>query len=160
MDSRNKTNVMRIAEAQGVPYRSMSYDVEDGNFDGNLTAQKLHLDPNSVFKTLVCVDDKGGHIVCCIPVSRELDLKKAARASGHKRVEMLPLKELLPLTGYLRGGCSPVGMKKLFPTYIDETAQLFDAISVSAGKRGEQIILASDDLCRMVGAVYADLTTE
>ena len=88
MDSRNKTNVMRIAEAQGVPYRSMSYDVEDGNFDGNLTAQKLHLDPDSVFKTLVCVDDKGGHIVCCIPVSRELDLKKAARASGSPSIAL------------------------------------------------------------------------
>ena len=160
MDNRNKTNVMRIAEAQGVSYRSMSYEVEEGQYDGNLVARKLHLDPDSVFKTLVCVDDKGGHIVCCIPVSQELDLKKAARASKRKRVEMLPLKELLPLTGYVRGGCSPIGMKKPFPTFIDETAQLFEAISVSAGKRGEQIILSSDDLCRMTGAEYADLTVE
>lgn len=160
VDNRNKTNVMRIAEAQGVSYRSMSYEVEEGQYDGNLVARKLHLDPDSVFKTLVCVDDKGGHIVCCIPVSQELDLKKAARASKRKRVEMLPLKELLPLTGYVRGGCSPIGMKKPFPTFIDETAQLFEAISVSAGKRGEQIILSSDDLCRMTGAEYADLTVE
>lgn len=151
---------MRIAEAQGVSYRSMSYEVEDGQYDGNLVAQKLQLDPDSVFKTLVCETDKGGHIVCCIPVNQELDLKKAARASGHKRVEMLPLKELLPLTGYVRGGCSPVGMKKPFPTYIDETAQLFDAISVSAGKRGEQIILSADDLCSLTGAVYSDLVAE
>ena len=160
MDNRNKTNVMRIAEAQGVSYRAMSYEVDDGNYDGNLIAQKLHLDPDSVFKTLVCMDDKGGHIVCCIPVNQELDLKKAARASSRKRIEMLPLKELLPLTGYVRGGCSPIGMKKLFPTYIDETAQLFDEISVSAGKRGEQIILNADDLCRMIDARYADLVAE
>ena len=160
MDNRSKTNVMRIVEAQGVSYRSMSYEVEEGQYDGNLVAQKLHLDPDSVFKTLVCVDDKGGHIVCCIPVNQELDLKKAARASERKRVEMLPLKELLPLTGYVRGGCSPIGMKKPFPTYIDETAQLFDAISVSAGKRSEQIILNADDLCRLTDAVYADLVAE
>ena len=156
----NKTNVMRIIEAQGINYRSMSYEVEEGQYDGNLVAQKLHLDPDSVFKTLVCADDKGGYIVCCIPVNHELDLKKAARASERKRVEMLPLKDLLPLTGYVRGGCSPVGMKKPFPTYIDETAQLFEAISVSAGRRGEQVILSSDDLCRLANAVYADLTVE
>ena len=151
---------MRIAEGRGIRFRSMSYEVEEGQYDGNLVAQKLHLDPDNVFKTLVCLDDKGGHIVCCIPVNQELDLKKAARASRRKRVEMLPLKELLPLTGYVRGGCSPIGMKKPFPTYIDETAQLFDAISVSAGKRGEQIILNADDLCRLTDAVYADLVAE
>ena len=87
-------------------------------------------------------------------------MKKAARAARHKRVEMLPLKELLPLTGYVRGGCSPIGMKKPFPTYIDETAQLFDEIAVSAGRRGEQIILAADSLCTLIGANYADLTVE
>ncbi len=160
MENRTKTNVMRIIEARGVNYRSMTYEVEEGQFDGNLVARKIGMDPDSVFKTLVCVDDKGGHIVCCIPVSQELDLKKAARASGHKRIEMLPLKELLPLTGYVRGGCSPIGMKKPFPTYIDETAQLFDEIAVSAGKRGEQIILASDDLCGLSDAKYADLIVE
>ncbi len=158
LEAHNKTNVIRVVEARGISFRSMSYEVEEGQYDGNLVAQKLNLDPDSVFKTLVCVDDKGGHIVCCIPVSQELDLKKAARAAGKKRVEMLPLKELLPLTGYVRGGCSPIGMKKLFPTYIDETAQLFEAISVSAGKRGEQIILSSDDLCSLVNAEYAELT--
>ena len=160
MESHTKTNVMRVLEAQGIAFRAMSYEVEEGQYDGNSVAHKLGLDPDSVFKTLVCVDDKGGHVVCCIPVTRELDLKKAARASGRKRVEMLPLKELLPLTGYVRGGCSPIGMKKLFPTYIDETAQLFEAISVSAGKRGEQVILSSDDLCALIGAQYADLTVE
>ena len=119
MENRTKTNVMRIVETRGVNYRSMTYVVEEGQFDGNLVAHKIGMDPDSVFKTLVCVDDKGGHIVCCIPVSQELDLKKAARASGHKRIEMLPLKELLPLTGYVRGGCSPIGMKKPFPTYVE-----------------------------------------
>ena len=160
MEAHNKTNVMRVLESQDIPFRAMSYEVEEGQYDGNLVARKLGLDPDSVFKTLVCVDDKGGHIVCCIPVTQELDLKKAARASGRKRVEMLPLKELLPLTGYVRGGCSPIGMKKPFPTYIDETAQLFDAISVSAGKRGEQVILSSDALRALIGAEYADLTVE
>ena len=160
MENRTKTNVMRIVETRGVNYRSMTYEVEEGQFDGNLVARKIGMDPDSVFKTLVCVDDKGGHIVCCIPVSQELDLKKAARASGHKRIEMLPLRELLPLTGYVRGGCSPIGMKKPFPTYIDETAQLFDEIAVSAGKRGEQIILAADDLCGLADAKYADLIVE
>ena len=160
MENRTKTNVMRIVETRGVNYRSMTYEVEEGQFDGNLVARKIGMDPDSVFKTLVCVDDKGGHIVCCIPVSQELDLKKAARASGYKRIEMLPLKELLPLTGYVRGGCSPIGMKKPFPTYIDETAQLFDEIAVSAGKRGEQVILAADDLCGLSDAKYADLIVE
>ncbi len=159
MDS-HKTNVMRILESEGIPFRTMSYEVDEGNFDGNLVARKIGLDPDSVFKTLVCVGDRGSHIVCCIPVSQELDLKKAAHAAGHKRVEMLPLKELLPLTGYVRGGCSPIGMKKAFPTYIDETAQLFDEIAVSAGRRGEQIILAADSLLRAAGAAYADLTKE
>ena len=117
-------------------------------------------DPDSVFKTLVCTADKNSHVVCCIPVSQELDLKKAARAAGFKRGEMLPLKELLPLTGYVRGGCSPIGMKKPFPTLIDETAQLFGRIAVSAGRRGEQILLAADELCRLTGAGYADLTKD
>ena len=153
----HKTNVMRVLDAQDIAYATASYEVDDSNFDGNLVARKIGLDPDSVFKTLVCVGDKGSHIVCCIPVTQELDLKKAARAAGQKRVEMLPLRELLPLTGYVRGGCSPIGMKKAFPTFIDETAQLFDRIAVSAGKRGEQIILAAEDLRRLIGGTFADL---
>ena len=148
---------MRVLDAQDIAYATASYEVDDSNFDGNLVARKIGLDPDSVFKTLVCVGDKGSHIVCCIPVTQELDLKKAARAAGQKRVEMLPLRELLPLTGYVRGGCSPIGMKKAFPTFIDETAQLFDRIAVSAGKRGEQIILAAEDLRRLIGGTFADL---
>ena len=148
---------MRVLDAQDIAYATASYEVDDSNFDGNLVARKIGLDPDSVFKTLVCVGDKGSHIVCCIPVTQELDLKKAARAAGQKRVEMLPLRELLPLTGYVRGGCSPIGMKKAFPTFIDETAQLFDRIAVSAGKRGEQIILAAEDLRHLIGGTFADL---
>ena len=155
-----KTNVIRALEAQGVAFETRTYEVEEGQFDGTLVARKLGLDPDSVFKTLVCTADKNSHVVCCIPVSQELDLKKAARAAGFKRVEMLPLKELLPLTGYVRGGCSPIGMKKPFPTLIDETAQLFGRIAVSAGRRGEQILLAADELCRLTGAGYADLTKD
>ena len=153
----HKTNVMRVLDAQDIADATASYEVDDSNFDGNLVARKIGLDPDSVFKTLVCVGDKGSHIVCCIPVTQELDLKKAARAAGQKRVEMLPLRELLPLTGYVRGGCSPIGMKKAFPTFIDETAQLFERIAVSAGKRGEQIILAAEDLRRLIGGTFADL---
>ena len=155
-----KTNVMRALETQGIPFSVMTYEVDENNFDGALVARKIGLDPDSVFKTLVCAGDKGSHVVCCIPVTQELDLKKAARAAGHKRVEMLPLKELLPLTGYVRGGCSPIGMKKPFPTYIDETAQLFDRVAVSAGKRGMQIVLAPDNLRRAAGAAFADLIFE
>ena len=157
---KQKTNVMRVLETNGIPFDTRYYEVDDGNFDGSLAAGKMGLDPDSVFKTLVCVGDKGAHLVCCIPVSQELDMKKAARAAGQKRVEMLPLKELLPLTGYVRGGCSPIGMKKPFPTWIDETAQLFDRIAVSAGKRGEQVLLSPDDLLRLIGAEYAALTAE
>ena len=153
-----KTNAVRLAEAAGIAVQTRAYDVSDEDYDGTHAAQKLGLDPALVFKTLVMRGDKTGLIVCCIPVAEELNLKKAARASGNKGVEMLHVKELLPLTGYVRGGCSPVGMKKLFPTYIDETAQLFDQIAVSAGMRGEQMLLAPEDLRALVGAQFADLT--
>ncbi|HQJ46560.1 MAG TPA: Cys-tRNA(Pro) deacylase, partial [Ignavibacteriaceae bacterium] len=111
----------------------------------------------SVFKTLVCKGDKTGHIVFCIPVTLELDLKKAAHSSGNKKVEMIKLKDLFPLTGYVRGGCSPIGMKKYFPTLIDETAQLFEQIYVSAGARGTQLLISPDDLLKITNGSYADL---
>jgi Cys-tRNA(Pro)/Cys-tRNA(Cys) deacylase len=158
MPKTQKTNAMRLVETAGIPFSTAQYDVSDDNFDGNLVAQKLHLAPETVFKTLVLKGDKTGYLVCCIPVCKELNLKKVARASGNKSAEMIAVRELLPLTGYVRGGCSPVGMKKLFPTFIDETAQLFDNISVSAGMRGEQIILPPDALRELVQAQYADLT--
>ncbi len=151
------TNAMRLAQAAGVPLETASYDVSDENYDGNLVAEKIGMKPETVFKTLVLKGDKTGYLVCCLPVCEELDLKKVARASRNKSVEMIAVKELLPLTGYVRGGCSPIGMKKAFPTYIDETAQLFDRIAVSAGMRGEQMILSPGDLLGLAGAEYADL---
>ena len=157
MESHTKTNVMRVLEAQGVAYRAMSYEVEEGQYDGNLVAHKLGLDPDSVFKTLVCVDDKGGHIVCCIPVSQELDLKKAAKFFGEKKVEMIHQKDLLPLTGYIHGGCSPVGMKKPFDTCIDESALDHDTICVSAGKVGLQMELNPEDIAMLASADFGDI---
>ena len=113
-----------------------------------------------MYKTLVLKGEKTGYLVCCIPVAEEVDLKKAARAAGDKKVEMIPMKELLPVTGYIRGGCSPIGMKKKFPTYIEETAMLFDEIADSAGMRGVQILLDPEDLKAYVQAEYADLTKD
>ncbi len=117
----------------------------------------LGIDPDCMFKTLVCADEKGEHEVFLIPVAYELDLKKCAALAGVKRVEMIHVKDLLPLTGYVRGGCSPIGMKKKFPTYIDETAQLCERIYVSAGTRGVQLILSPTDLAEYVGAKFGDL---
>jgi Cys-tRNA(Pro)/Cys-tRNA(Cys) deacylase len=152
-----KTNVLRHLEAAGVPYETREYAVEEDNFDGKLVAAKTGLDPAMVFKTLVLTADDRSHLVCVVPVERELDLKKVARASGHKSVAMLPQKDLLPLTGYIRGGCSPIGMKKAFPTFVEEEAGLREKISVSAGVRGCQVILAAEDLLRETNARLAAL---
>ena len=124
---------------------------------GSHAADALGADHDCVYKTLVLKGEKTGYLVCCIPVDEELDLKKTARAAGDKKVEMIHVKELLPLTGYIRGGCSPIGMKKKFPTYIEETAQLYDRIYVSAGMRGCQVILAPEDLRQMTEGVFAAL---
>ena len=152
-----KTNVLRHLDAQKIPYETREYAVDDENFDGKLVAGKTGLDPAMIYKTLVLIGDGGKPLVCVIPVERELDLKAVARATGNKSVAMLPQKELLPLTGYLRGGCSPIGMKKLFPTFIDEAAQSLDKISVSAGVRGCQVILAVDALATCTRARFAGL---
>ena len=152
-----KTNAIRIIEACEINYETFSYDVDESDLSGETVAKKVGADPDTVFKTLVCNGDKTSHIVCCIPVTMELNLKKAAAVSGNKKVEMIPMKELLPLTGYIRGGCSPIGMKKLFPTFIDETAQLYDNIFISAGVRGTQIKLNPDDLLILVNGVYSEL---
>lgn len=153
----SKTNAIRILESNKIKFESINYEVDENDLSGETVALKVGVDPETVFKTLVCIGDQTGHIVFCIPVTTELDLKKAATASGNKKVEMIKLKDLLPLTGYIRGGCSPIGMKKLFPTYIDETAQLFEQICISAGVRGMQIKLNSDELLNIVNAVYKDL---
>lgn len=153
----SKTNAIRIVESHKINFETFSYDVDENDLSGETVALKIGNDAETVFKTLVCIGDKTGHIVFCIPVTEELNLKKAAIASGNKKVEMIKLKDLLPLTGYIRGGCSPIGMKKLFPTYIDETAQLFDEISISAGVRGTQIKLNPDDLLKIVSGSYVEL---
>ncbi len=153
----SKTNAIRILESHKIVFETFSYEVDENDLSGETVAKKINVDPESVFKTLVCIGDKSGHIVFCIPVTEGLNLKKAATASGNKKVEMIKLKDLLPLTGYIRGGCSPIGMKKLFPTYIDETAQLFERIYASAGVRGMQIKIYPDDLLKMVDGTYANL---
>jgi Cys-tRNA(Pro)/Cys-tRNA(Cys) deacylase len=153
----SKTNAIRILESKKIKFETRSYEVDENDLSGITVANKIEADSETVFKTHVCIGDKTGNIVFCIPVVTELDLKKAALVSGNKKVEMIKLNELLPLTGYVRGGCSPIGMKKLFPTFIDETAQLFDKIFISAGVRGTQIKISPDDLIKIINGEYADL---
>lgn len=153
----SKTNTVRILETSKIPHTTHEYEVNEDDLTGITVANKIGAEPESVFKTLVAEGDKSGNVVFCIPVTEELNLKKAASASGNKKVEMIKVKELLPLTGYIRGGCSPIGMKKKFPTYIDETAQLFEHIYVSAGIRGMQVNISPDDLLKITEAVYSDL---
>ena len=141
-----KTNVMRLLDAAGIDYEAGEYEVDEDDLSGSHAADMMGMDHDTMFKTLVLKGDKNGYLVCCIPVDEELDLKKVAKASKDKKVEMIHMKELLPLTGYMRGGCSPIGMKKKFPTYIEETAQIFDKISISAGQRGVQVILNPEEL--------------
>ena len=147
-----KTNVMRLLDAAGVHYRTAEYEYDESDLSGRHAAEQRDLPAEQVFKPLAARGDKTGPVVFCIPVLDELDLRRAAAVSGNKKVELIHLKELLPLTGYLRGGCSPIGMKKKFPTYIDETCILFDEIAVSAGARGKQIILSPDDLISYTAA--------
>ena len=152
------TNVMRLLKQANIPFNTGEYEWSESDLSGVHAAQMLGIDPDCMFKTLVARSDKKALYVFCIPVAQELDLKKCASVSGEKKIEMVHVKELLGLTGYIRGGCSPIGMKKLYPTFIDETAQLFDRIYVSAGTRGEQVILAPDDLLEYIHATYADIT--
>ncbi|MBQ3669645.1 MAG: Cys-tRNA(Pro) deacylase [Clostridia bacterium] len=151
------TNVMRILEKLGIPFTSREYAYDEDDLSGVHAAEALGLPPEQVFKTLVAAGDKTPHCVFIIPVAEELDLKKCAAAGGNKRVELIHVRELQPLTGYIRGGCSPIGMKKKLPTFLDETALLFDFISVSAGQRGVQVCLSPDDLMRAADAKAADL---
>lgn len=155
----DKTNVMRLLDQHGVPYTPHFYD-PNGPIDGLSVAQAVGADPEAVFKTLVTRGASGGYYVFDIPVGDSLDLKKAARAVGEKSIAMLPQKELLPLTGYVHGGCSPVGMKKPFPTVFHETVILFDTIYVSAGKIGAQVEADPNALMALIGAGAADVTVE
>ena len=154
-----KTNVMRTLEQKKIAYTAHAYD-PDGPIDGVSVAAVLGQDPARVFKTLVTKGASGGYYVFDIPVAENLDLKKAAKAVGEKSIAMLPQKELLGLTGYVHGGCSPVGMKKPFPTWIDETALLTDAFFCSAGRLGAQIGIDPEALAGYIGAQFADLTEE
>ncbi len=152
------TNVMRLLKQAGIPFQTAEYEADENDLSGVHAAEQLGIDPDCMFKTLVARGEKHGPHVFCIPVAEELDLKKCAQAAGEKKIELIHVKELLPLTGYVRGGCSPVGMKKKFPTTMDETAVLFDYIYVSAGMRGVQVILNPESLASYIGANFADLT--
>ena len=158
MGKSDKTNAVRLLDTLGIAYETHSYDVSDGGIDGVTVAGKVGIEPERVFKTLVTRGASGGYHVFVIPVDHELDLKKAARAAGEKNIAMIPVADINKVTGYIRGGCSPLGMKKEYPVHLDETAILFDRIVVSAGRIGLQMELAPDDLCRAVHAGYADLT--
>lgn len=153
----HKTNAMRILESNKIPYKYFEYEADENDLSGITVARKINANPEEVFKTLVAIGDKSGYCVFCIPVEFELNLKKAAFASSNKSVELIKQKDLTTLTGYLRGGCSPIGMKKHFPTFIDETAQIFNEIIVSAGIRGMQIKLSPIDLSNLLNAQFSDL---
>lgn len=152
----NKTNAARLLDRAKIDYSLVEYEADPDNLDARHVADSLGEDINAVFKTLVLQSDKG-YFVCVIPGNREVDLKKAAKAMGAKKAEMLPMKELLGLTGYIRGGCSPIGMKKPFPTFFHTSATDFDTIYVSAGVRGLQIAIKPEKLIGFVGAVMTDL---
>lgn len=157
-DGSRKTNVIRLLESLAIPFSSLSYDASDPDTDAGDVADELGIPPSEVFKTLVARGDKNGINVFCVPANASLDLKKAATASGNKRVELVAVKELFGLTGYVRGGCSPLGMKKQYPTFFDETMILCDLVCVSAGVRGLQIRLAPEDLRKAAAAVFSYLT--
>ena len=152
-----KTNAIRILESKGIAHTTAEYEYDDEELNAVAVADSIGAMPETVFKTLVARNDKNIIIVFVIPGNFELNLKKAAAISQSKNVEMLKVKELFPLTGYVRGGCSPIGMKKLFPTFIDETAQLHKSIYISAGIRGMQICISPFDLVKVVEGTFADL---
>ncbi len=147
-----KTNAARLLDAAKIPYSLVPYEVDEEHLEASHVAQQLGEDLDTVFKTLVLRGDRNGLFVCVMPGSLEVDLKVAAKISGNKSCEMIHVRELLPLTGYIRGGCSPIGMKKPFPTFIHESALLYDSIYVSAGVRGLQIRIAPKDLIDFTGA--------
>lgn len=155
-----KTNAMRILENNGLKYRSSEYAYDESDLSGDHAAEELGVSKDEIFKTLVTRGDDNLLYVFLVPVGENLDLKKAAAISSNKKIEMIHVKEIFDLTGYLRGGCSPIGMKKTYPTYIDETAILFEEIYFSAGKRGVQIIMNPLELADFIKADFADLTKE
>jgi Cys-tRNA(Pro)/Cys-tRNA(Cys) deacylase len=152
-----KTNAARILDRQGIKYELLVYEVDESDLSAIAVADKLNQNIDQVFKTLVLRGDKSGIFVCIIPGAEELDLKKAAQISGNKFAVMVPMKEILDHTGYIRGGCSPIGMKKYYPTFIDESCILYDFIYVSAGIRGMQLKISPDDLIKAASCQMGDL---
>ena len=155
-----KTNAARMLDKSKIAYRLVPYEVDENDLSARHVAESVGENIEQVFKTLVLHGDKTGHLVCVVPGDHEVDLKKVARASGNKKCEMIAVKELLPLTGYIRGGCSPVGMKKKYPTYINETAQNFETIAISGGRCGTTLILSPNDVQKATDCVFADITKE
>lgn len=154
----DKTNAIRLVQQAKIPCREAFYEYDEKDLSGIHAAQAVGMPEEQVFKTLVARGERTGISVFCIPVCYELDLKKAAKSVGDKKLELVAVKELLGLTGYIRGGCSPVGMKKKYPTYFDETCILWDEIAVSAGERGHQMILPPEALAELINAKIVDLT--
>lgn len=152
-----KTNAVRLLDSKGVHYELAEYEVDETDLSATTLARKIGQDVEQIFKTLVLRGDNTGVFVCVVPGNAEVQLKKAAKISGNKSCAMVQQKELLGLTGYIRGGCSPLGMKKPYPIFIDESCQLFDQIFISAGQRGQQVQLNPEDLIRVTGAVVCDL---
>lgn len=157
MSGINKTNAARLLDKAKIKYELVPYEVDENDLAATHIATQLDEDIRQVFKTLVLKGDKTGYFVCVVPGDAEVDLKKAAKVSGNKKVDLIPMKELLPTTGYIRGGCSPVGMKKVFPTYFHSTCMDFDYIYVSAGVRGLQLKIAPADLVKYVRASIAEI---
>lgn len=160
MSGINKTNAARLLDKAKIKYELVPYEVDENDLAATHIATQLGEDIRQVFKTLVLKGDKTGHFVCVVPGDAEVDLKKASKVSGNKKVDLIPMKELLPTTGYIRGGCSPVGMKKAFPTYFHSTCMDFDYIYVSAGVRGLQLKIAPADLVKYVRASVAEIIVE
>ncbi len=159
-DKINKTNVARILDSKKISYELIPYTVDENNLAATHIAEELNENIEQVFKTLILHGDRQGYFVCVIPGDKEVDLKKAAKISGNKKAEMIPMKELLPITGYIRGGCSPIGMKKPFPTWFHHTCNNFDYIYLSAGIRGLQIKVKASAIITLINANTADLISE
>ena len=155
-----KTNVMRLLDAAGIPYETGTYEVDENDLSGSHAADLMGVDHDSMYKTLVLKGEKKGYLVCCIPVDEEVDRKLAARAAGEKKVEMIHVKDLTAATGYVRGGCSPLGMKKQFPTWIHESAEKYDKIYVSGGRIGTTLVLSPQDLAKVTGASFGAFCME
>ena len=153
----SKTNAVRLVQQAGFSCKEAFYEYDENDLNGNHAAKAIGFPPEQVFKTLVARGERTGINVFCIPVCCELNLKKAAAAAGDKNMELIAVKELLPLTGYIRGGCSPIGMKRKFPTFIDEVCTLYEEIAVSAGERGHQMILPSEALLQLANATTTDI---